>query len=249
MKSKYFLLALLLPLFLLTSCLSTNDIIPGKKSSEIKNIYLEYFNIAEIYYSLEKYDKAIIYYEKSLNNKEIYWNAYYKLGKCYVLTSKYDLALRVFQDIYKKDQENQTIKSSIAYIEAMNGNFDKAIEIYKDLYAKEENNFLHLENLISIYIMKEDFSSANNYLLQLKEKFPSSNKISDLEKTIKEKEEKITEEEDKTQLEVLDKSQTGIEGENPIQDENEKKESEIQSEKNDLETSDSQLENDIDIIE
>ena len=38
-------------------------------------------NIADIYFSEEKFDKAITYYELAMQNKDLYWNCYYKLAK------------------------------------------------------------------------------------------------------------------------------------------------------------------------
>ena len=50
------------------SCLSKPIPIAGEKKMAINNIYVEYMNIADIYYSLEKYDKALEYYKLSIQD-------------------------------------------------------------------------------------------------------------------------------------------------------------------------------------
>lgn len=171
-------------LILLGSCKSVSNIIPGKTNTIIKNIYFEYYNIAEIYYSLEKYDKAILYYEKSLECEDLYWSSYYKLAKCYVFTSQYSNALSMFKEMYEKDVDNQNIKSSLAYVYAMTFDFDNAIILYEELYKQEQSNIDYIENLISIYLLSEDYQSAQKYYLELKEKYPDSSKISAFEKEL-----------------------------------------------------------------
>ena len=63
MKLKRLFLAkcsLLLLSLLLFSCSSTkiSAPIPGRNEAVITNIYIEYLNIADIYFGLEKFDKA-----------------------------------------------------------------------------------------------------------------------------------------------------------------------------------------------
>ena len=117
------------------SC-SSNKIavpIPGQSEAVQKNIYIEYMNIADIYFGLEKYDKAESYYKAAMGNKDIYWTAIYKLAKCYAYESKWADAQTIYETLLKRDEDNNTLKASVAYIYAMTGNTDKACSMYEEL--------------------------------------------------------------------------------------------------------------------
>ena len=79
-----------LPLFF--SCGTANPLnglrVPGERQILIKNISSEYFNIAEGYMDLKKYDKAAEYYKLAMGSKELKASACYKLARCYALSKK-----------------------------------------------------------------------------------------------------------------------------------------------------------------
>jgi hypothetical protein len=58
---------------------------------------------------------------------------------------------------------------------------EKAISLYEELYSQYPENMEYLENLIAVYIAKEDNSMVEEKLAVLKENFPSSTKISKIE--------------------------------------------------------------------
>mgnify|MGYP003294867754 FL=1 len=130
--------------FLFFSCTSKN-IIPGAKQLEIVNINNEYINIADTYFSLEKFDKAAEYYKLGLPKADSYWTVYYKLAKCYALQSKWSDALPMFQELLERDQENLSLKSSVAYIYAMSGKTEEAKQIYTELMNIHPENSSFLE--------------------------------------------------------------------------------------------------------
>ena len=177
--------------FLFISC-SSNKIafpIPGENASAITNIYIEYLNIADIYFSLEKFDKAESYYKAAMGNKDIYWNAYYKLAKCYAYQSKWGDAQTSYETILKRDPDNSSIKSSIAYIYAMNGNTTKAIDMYTDLIANAPEQAELYENYICVLLAAEKKEEAKEQYEVLKEKFPESKRLEELGKHFEETEE------------------------------------------------------------
>ena len=164
--------------------------IPGQNNTAITNIYIEYLNIADIYFGLEKFDKAETYYKAAMGNKDIYWNAYYKLAKCYVYQSKWGDAQTAYETILKRDPDNNSIKSSIAYIYSMNGRIDKAIEIYSDLILTSPDQVEYLENYICVLLAAELPEEAEEQYDVLKEKFPESSRLEELGKHFVKVEEK-----------------------------------------------------------
>ena len=170
------------------SC-SSNKIavpIPGQGDAVQKNIYVEYLNIADTYFSLEKYDKAESYYKTAMGNKEIYWTAYYKLAKCYVYESKWGEAQTIYEEMLKRDPENNTIKSSIAYIYAMNGNTDNAITLYEELIENNPDVSEYLENYICILLACDKKEEAEIQFNTFKEKFSQSKRVEEFSKLFEE---------------------------------------------------------------
>lgn len=183
MKTCYKFLLIFSLLFM--SCKSTAGLVPGQKQIVVKNLYKEYLNIADTYYSMEKYDKAITYYTNCLNDKSLYNTAYYKLGLCYVKSSDWNNAENVFQTLLKKDPENATLKSSLAYVYCMNNSTEKAGKIYVQLLEQFPENSLYLENYIAVLLKEKKYDESAVQLEILKNKFPDSTKIAKIEEEIK----------------------------------------------------------------
>lgn len=183
--AKGFLLAdALFGILCISSCSSTKFSvpIPGRNDAVITNIYAEYLNIADIYFGLEKFDKAETYYKAAMGNNDIYWTAFYKLAKCYVYESKWGDAQASYETILKRDPENNSIKASIAYIYAMNGNPEKASDIYKELIESNPDQMEYLENYICVLLASDQKDQAKESFEQLKEKFPESKRIEEISK-------------------------------------------------------------------
>ncbi len=166
------------------SCSSTKMAvpIPGQSDAVISNIYIEYQNIADIYFGLEKFDKAETYYKAAMGNKDIYWTAYYKLAKCYVYQSKWGDAQTAYETMLKRDPENTTLKSSVAYIYAMNGSTEKSLELYNSLIQEIPESSEILENYICVLLADEKKDEAAQQYNMLKEKFPDSKRLEEFGK-------------------------------------------------------------------
>ena len=175
--------------------------IPGRNEAVITNIYAEYLNIADIYFGLEKFDKAETYYKAAMGNNDIYWTAFYKLAKCYVYQSKWGDAQAAYETILKRDSENGSIKASMAYIYAMNGSKDKAIEMYKELIDNNQDVSEYQENYICILLANEQTEEARQAFEQYKEKFPESKRVEEFEKQFPKHEEETEEVEEAAESE------------------------------------------------
>lgn len=171
--------------FQFTSCVSKPVPIPGEKKKAIANIYIEYMNIGDTYYSLEKYDKALEYYKLSMQSSDLYWASYYKTAKVYAIQANWNAALPMYRRLLRREKDNDTIKASIAYIFAMTGKLEKAKKAYKELVYLQPDNQEYLENLIAVLFAKEENNEAKGYLSLLVEKFPDSENISKFNELIK----------------------------------------------------------------
>ncbi len=168
----------------LCSCASNGGLIPGKSNIETKKIYNEYLSIADIYFGMEKYDKAVEYYKLALNSKENYWGVYYKLARTYTLQSKWNEAMSMYETLLKRDPENNAIKVSIAYIYAMNNETDKAIKTYEELIKNNPENAEYYQNIIAVYLEQKDYESSLKYFETFKQQFTDNQNIEKIEKEI-----------------------------------------------------------------
>ena len=167
------------------SCVTKPVPIPGDRKNSIDNIYLEYLNIADVYYSLEKYDKALEYYKLAMQDYKIYWAAYYKTAKVYAVQSNWDSALPMYRRLLRREKDNDSIKASIAYIYAMTGSLKKAERAYKELVFLQPDNQEYLENLIAVYFAREHYEEGRSKLDVLIEKFPDSENIQKFKDVLK----------------------------------------------------------------
>ena len=183
-------------LFSFVSCVSDKVIpIPGEEGKIINNIYVEYYDIAETYYNLQNYSKAIDYYERAMSNKKLYWSSYFKLAKCYVLSSNWNKALPMYKKILSRDPDNSTLKASLAYIYIMQGDLKSAKNIYEELLQLEPNNQSYIENYVAILMVDEENYKANlekitELMTLLRTQYPDNSNTKKLEETIKKFEEK-----------------------------------------------------------
>jgi len=180
MKKNIISFLLSITFFIFISC-KTTDLIPGSNRIKIQNIYNEYLNIANVYYELEKFDKAIEYYTLAMDSKELYWACYYKLAQCSALTSKWSQAEEHYVVLQKRDPENSSIKASLAYIKAMGGNVEESKKMYQELIHEHPENQLYLENYIAILFLEKNIAEASVPLATLKDLFPDSKNISKFE--------------------------------------------------------------------
>jgi len=207
---KFFLFAASSIFFI--SCLSKPIPIAGEKKMAINNIYVEYMNIADIYYSLEKYDKALEYYKLAMQNSKLYWASYYKTAKVYAIQSNWDSALPMYRRLLRRDPDNDSLKASLAYIYAMTGKLTKAERAYKELIYLQPDSRDYIENLTAVYFAKKQYDEGKIYLDILIEKFPDSeniNKFKDLLKTV----------EDEKAAEVPLEEEASLESEKSVFDE------------------------------
>ena len=124
MKRTFGFCILFFSLFIIFSCVSNNNAL-------MKEVYSGYYTIAEEYFKMEKYAKAIEFYEKCLkdNDELTLRNVKYKLAQSYLKTSKWEQAKEIYEELLLVDSENTNIKTLLAYSYMKLENFDKAEEI------------------------------------------------------------------------------------------------------------------------
>ena len=171
----------------LCSCKTLNSFdlyVPNEANIHRKNIASEYYQIAEAYADLKKYDKAIIYYKRAMRDSGFKKASYYKLGRMNVLSNNFDEAEKIFKNLLKTDSENQTLKMSLAYCYGKNRKITKALKIYSDLLVQNSDSSDIMVNYIYLLIADDNLEEAQSQLLILKQKFPDLKQAEDLQNKI-----------------------------------------------------------------
>ena len=161
-------------------------LVPGQNRIILQNLSIEYYNVAEAYFNLKNYSKAIEYYKLAMRDENLYAQAYYKLGRSYALGSDWTNAMKVFEELKSRDPENSEIEASIAYINVMSGNIDAAAVQYRDLIEKYPNEQTFLENYLALLLDTGRGELAEKQYVLLKERFPDSKLVSSLSQRIAE---------------------------------------------------------------
>ena len=180
MKKFYCIPAIFLLGFSFFSCASNELRVPGETELILKNISTEYYNIAEGYMDIKKYDKAAEYYKLAMRHKELNLPAYYKLARAYALAKNWDKASECYDELLKLDPENTMLKISIAYITVMSGNVDEGILQYKKLLEDNPYDQNLLESYVALLINVGRGEDAEESFFLLKEKFPDNKQLSSL---------------------------------------------------------------------
>ena len=164
--------------FFFISCASSSFRVPGETKIILNNLAAEYYNVAEGYMEIKKYDKAAEYYKLAMRNEDLYLTAYYKLARSYALSKNWEKANESYEELLKLDPDNSMIKSSLAYITAMRGNVDEAILSYKNLISENPYNENFLETFVALLINVGRGEDAEESFFLLKEKFPDNKQLS-----------------------------------------------------------------------
>jgi len=161
----------------------------------------EYYELAEGYADLSKYDKAISYYEKA-GEREEYLNASkYGLARMYAFSAKWDEASKLFSDLYKQDPESTMIASAYAYSLASSGQYDKALSLYASLFIKNNDDPVLARNYAEMLFISKKYDETLAQITLMKEQFPDTDAlkgIDALEKKVNDAINPPTKEEKKT---------------------------------------------------
>ena len=160
------------------SCASdTGFTVPGEKQVILSNLANEYYSIAEGYFGIKNYTKAIEYYKLAMRDENLYLTAFYKLARAYALAKDWENALQAYKTLLERDPQNNSLILSVAYITAMSGKTDEAIIQYKELKEKNPYDQTILENYIALLIFVGRGEDAETEYFVLKEKFPDSSQL------------------------------------------------------------------------
>ena len=122
-----------------------------------KNAYIK---IAEIYYQLEKYDKAIEFYHKIEHKGE---KEYFRIGEIFLKKKDYNKTIEYYNKILKLNQENEKalFAQGAVYVEMQK--YQKAIDIYHQIIVLNPKNDEAYINMANLYFVDKKYKEAVKY--------------------------------------------------------------------------------------
>lgn len=164
-----------------------------------------YFEIAQAYAEVSKYDKAAEFYLKAAKAPTYKNAAEYNLARVYGLQGSWNKAKPILERQYKEAPGNALILKAYAYSLAATGDEARACEMYKKLYDDDSENPEAALNYARILILSKRYDHALSFIEEMKTRFTESSEnkaFAELEEKIK----KAQEEPEKQKKETQDKN-------------------------------------------
>lgn len=149
-----------------------NALIEKEESAELEKFYdivlpvsskdaAHYYSLGYNYLRLNKYDKAIIGFQKALKLKPDYADAYFNLGNCQTKKKDYDAALVSFQKSLKYKPNNALTYFTIGYAQYRKGIYSEAIKSFQKVLEINPSSTSAKRNLAELYLITECFDEAS----------------------------------------------------------------------------------------
>ncbi|WP_432912154.1 tetratricopeptide repeat protein [Treponema sp. OMZ 805] len=160
-----------------------------------------YFEIAQAYTEVSKYDKAAEFYLKAAKDPAHKNAAEYNLARVYGLQGDWGKAKNILERQYKDAPGNVLIAKAYSYSLAATGDEARACEMYKKLYDEDSENPEAALNYARILILSKRYDQALSFIEEMKTRFTESTE----NKAFAELEEKIKKAQEEPEKEDQDK--------------------------------------------
>jgi len=147
-----------------------------------------YFEIAQAYTEVSKYDKAAEFYLKAAKDPAHKNAAEYNLARVYGLQGDWGKAKNILERQYKDAPGNVLIAKAYAYSLAATGDEARACEMYKKLYDEDSENPEAALNYVRILILSKRYNQALSFIEEMKTRFTENTEnkaFAELEEKIK----------------------------------------------------------------
>lgn len=146
-----------------------------------------YFEIAQAYAEVSKYDKAAEYYIKAAKDPAHKNAAEYNLARVYGLQGDWNKAKVLLERQHREAPGNVLILKAYAYSLAAAGDEERACSMYKKLYDEDSENPEAALNYARILVFAKRYKEAVDFIEELKTRFTETAE----KKVLDELEEKI----------------------------------------------------------
>ena len=167
-----------------------------------------YFEIAQAYTEVSKYDKAAEFYLKAAKDPAHKNAAEFNLARVYGLQGDWGKAKTILERQYKAAPGNVLIAKAYSYSLAATGDEARACEMYKKLYDEDSENPEAALNYARILVLSKRYDEALSFIAELKTRFTESTE----NKAIAELEEKIKKAQEEPEKEAQRKGEPNKDG-------------------------------------
>jgi len=171
----------------------------GNVDSEMAKAY---FEIAQAYTEVSKYDKAAEFYLKAARDPAHKNAAEFNLARVYGLQGSWSKAKPILERQYKEAPGNVLIAKAYSYSLAATGDEARACEMYKKLYDEDSENPEAALNYARILVLSKRYDEALSFIAELKTRFTESTEnkaIAEVEEKIKKAQEEPEKQEKESQ--------------------------------------------------
>ena len=182
-----------------------------------------YFEIAEAYTEVSKYDKAEEFYLKAAKDPAHKNAAEYNLARVYGLQGEWTKAKPILERQYKEAPGNILILKAYSYSLAAIGDEERACTMYKKLYDEDSENPESALNYARILILSKRYDEATALIEELKTRFTESTEtrvLAELEEKIKKAQEEPDKQEKEAQEEPEDQGKETQDKDGKMQEQN-----------------------------
>ena len=161
-----------------------------------------YFEIAQAYTEVSKYDKAAEFYLKAAKDPAHKNAAEYNLARVYGLQGSWNKAKPILERQYKEAPGNMLILKAYSYSLAATGDEARACEMYKKLYDEDSETPEAALNYARILILSKRYDQALSFIEEMKTRFTESSEnkaFAELEENIKKAQEEPEKQKKETQ--------------------------------------------------
>ena len=147
-----------------------------------------YFEIAQAYADVSKYDKAEEFYLKAAKDPAHKNAAEYNLARVYGLQGEWEKAKSILARQHTEAPGNVLILKAYAYSLAATGDGARACEMYKKLYDNDAENPEAALNYARILILSKRYDEALSFIEEVKTRFTENadaKALAELEEKIK----------------------------------------------------------------
>ncbi|MGP1455316.1 MAG: tetratricopeptide repeat protein [Treponema sp.] len=136
-----------------------------------RQLLKEYFEIAQAYAEVGKYDKAIEYYEKAAVDPAYKNATQYSLARMYGLKNEWKKACSLLEPQYNEAPENIMVLNAYAYALASAGEYEQACTMYHTLYEKNQSDPEAALNYARILVIAQKYDEATAFIEKIKTQF------------------------------------------------------------------------------
>jgi tetratricopeptide (TPR) repeat protein len=143
----------------------------------------------DMYAKIQKFDEAVKFYEKALQNKPDDYNAIIKTGNTYFDSKQFDNAQKWYLKALEKKPADINVRTDlgITFVESEKPDLERAVREFQIALQTNPTYEPTLYNLGVAYFKKNDLEQANRVLTRLEETNPQSRLVERLRQILAQK--------------------------------------------------------------